>query len=114
MYLFLRMRNENLYAEFHVAYKNLKNSHMKKGLYYISVSLGLLFFSCTKDISSYNKETKRAADVPAGTLFSNATRNLSDNLCSASVNLNPFRFIVKHWAMATYQDDGTKRFIGLF
>ncbi len=99
------MRNENLYAEFHVAYKNLKNSHMKKGLYYISVSLGLLFFSCTKDISSYNKETKRAADVPAGTLFSNATRNLSDNLCSASVNLNPFRFIVKHWAMATYQDE---------
>lgn len=61
--------------------------------------------SCTKDISSFNEETKQAANVPAGTLFSNAVRNVSDALASASVNTNPLRFTIKHWAMAVYQDE---------
>lgn len=78
---------------------------MKRIIAFLTI-LGCFFISsCTKDISNLNNETKRPANVPAGTLFSNATRNLSDNLVSASVNLNPFRFIVKHWAMATYQDE---------
>ncbi|WP_245605250.1 SusD/RagB family nutrient-binding outer membrane lipoprotein [Niabella soli] len=58
-----------------------------------------------------NKETKRAAAVPAGTLFSNATRNLADNLASASVNTNPLRFTVKHWAATTYQDEPRYDFV---
>ncbi|MCC6286667.1 MAG: SusD/RagB family nutrient-binding outer membrane lipoprotein [Chitinophagaceae bacterium] len=78
---------------------------MKKLLISLSILPVLFIASCTKDITSYNKETKRASSAPAGTLFANATRNLSDNLASASVNLNPFRFIVKHWAMTTYQDE---------
>ncbi|MEO6232636.1 MAG: SusD/RagB family nutrient-binding outer membrane lipoprotein [Ferruginibacter sp.] len=86
---------------------------MKK-LIYLSLSVCLLA-SCTKDITSLNEETKKPANVPAGTLFSNATRNLSDPLASASVNTDVFRFVVKHWAMVTYQDevqyDFTTRFI---
>jgi hypothetical protein len=86
---------------------------MKK-LIYMAFGLFLLS-SCTKDITSLNKETKLPANVPAGSLFSNATRNLSDPLASASVNTNVFRFVVKHWAMVTYQDevqyDFTTRFI---
>lgn len=78
---------------------------MKKLIVYIAILQGIFIASCTKDISSYNDQTKRAALVPAGTLFSNASRNLSDNLVSASVNTNPFRFVVKHWAMTTYQDE---------
>jgi hypothetical protein len=81
---------------------------MKKILVVIMSVLTVV--SCTKDISSYNKETKRAASVPAGTLFANATRNLADNLASASVNTNPFRFVVKHWSMATYQDEAQYNF----
>lgn len=74
---------------------------MKKLIY---LSFGLfLFASCTKDITSLNAETKRPANVPPGTLFSNATRTISSTLASASVNLNVFRFINKHWAMVTYQ-----------
>ncbi|MEO6704626.1 MAG: SusD/RagB family nutrient-binding outer membrane lipoprotein [Ginsengibacter sp.] len=76
---------------------------MRKLIY---VTLGLfLLASCTKDISSLNNETKAPAKVPAGTLFSSATRVLSDNLASASVNTNVFRFVVKHWSMVTYQDE---------
>jgi hypothetical protein len=76
---------------------------MKKLLFIIAS--GLFFVSCTKNISQFNDETKRPANVPAPTLFSNATRNLSDALASASVNTNVFRFTVKHWAMAVYQDE---------
>jgi hypothetical protein len=65
----------------------------------------LVGISCTKDISRFNEETKRPATVPGGTLFSNGVRNVSDALASASVNTNPFRFVVKHWAMAVYQDE---------
>ena len=76
---------------------------MKKIIYLV---IPVLFFSsCTKNISRFNEETKRAANVPAGTLFSNATRNVADALASASVNTNVFRFTVKHWAMAVYQDE---------
>ena len=76
---------------------------MKKLIFLIVTVLFLT--ACTKNISRFNEETKRAANVPAGTLFSNAVRNVSDVLASGSVNTNPFRFAVKHWAMAVYQDE---------
>ncbi len=76
---------------------------MKKLLY---LPLGLfLFASCTKDLSSLNEQTKAASSVPAGALFASASRELSDELAEASVNINIFRFVVKHWAMVTYQDE---------
>src|SRR4051794_15340065 len=71
-------------------------------LFFIPVAL---LVSCEKNIQKYNEFTKSAAIVPAGTLFANATRNVSDILASASVNTNPLRFTVKHWAMAVYQDE---------
>lgn len=76
---------------------------MKK-LAYITIPL-LMLAACTKDISSFNDETKRPAIVPAGPLFSNAVKTLADNYGSGSVNVNVFRFTVKHWAMAVYQDE---------
>jgi hypothetical protein len=76
---------------------------MKK-LAYILLPV-LLLSACTKDISRFNEETKRPAVVPAGPLFSNAVKSLADVLASGSVNTNVFRFTVKHWAMAVYQDE---------
>lgn len=68
--------------------------------------LSVLFLTaCTKDISRFNEETKKPASVPAGPLFSNALKTLADGLASSSVNVNVFRFTVKHWAMAVYQDE---------
>lgn len=86
---------------------------MKRILY---ILLPVLFLTaCTKDISRFNEETKRPAKVPAGPLFSNAVKTVADGLANASVNVNVFRFTVKHWAMAVYQDeaqyDFTTRFI---
>jgi hypothetical protein len=76
---------------------------MKK--YLISSALFLTLFSCTKDITRFNQETKNPAIVPAETLFSNGLRNMVDNLASANVNRNVFRFTVQHWAATTYQDE---------
>ena len=76
---------------------------MKK-LAYILLPV-LLLSACTKDISRFNEETKKPATVPAGPLFSNAVKSLADVLASGSVNTNVFRFTVKHWAMAVYQDE---------
>lgn len=81
---------------------------MKK-LLYIALPV-LLLTACTKDISRFNEETKKPANVPGGTLFSNSVKNLSDVLASGSVNTNVFRFTVKHWAMAVYQDEAQYNF----
>ncbi|HCE55987.1 MAG TPA: SusD/RagB family nutrient-binding outer membrane lipoprotein [Lutibacter sp.] len=77
---------------------------MKK-IFILIISIILLFSGCTKDITDYNEETKRAAVVPQGPLFTNAVKNLSDGLASASVNTNIFRHIVKHWGQAVIQEE---------
>lgn len=60
---------------------------------------------CTKDIERFNTDTKNATSAPAGTLFSNAVRNLADNLTTPNVNRNVFRLVVQHWATTTYTDE---------
>jgi hypothetical protein len=79
---------------------------MKK-LLIIALSVSFLGMSCTKDITRFNEQTKRAASgaVPGETLFSNATKNFVDVLASPNVNINVFRFTVQHWAATTYQDE---------
>jgi hypothetical protein len=69
-----------------------------------------LLQSCTKNIQDVNTETKRPTSAPPGALFANSVRNLSDGLANASVNINVFRFTVKHWAMTTYQDEARYNF----
>jgi hypothetical protein len=76
-----------------------------KALYKIWAFVLLLTASCTKNIDSLNQESKRAAAVPAGTLFNNAVKTLSDGMTSANVNVNIFRHVVKHWAQATNQEE---------
>ena len=76
---------------------------MKK--YLIIFSASLLLAACTKNISTFNEEKKKAANVPAGSLFANATKNLTDYLASTSVNINVFRLVTQQWATTTYQDE---------
>jgi hypothetical protein len=70
----------------------------------------LLLAACTKDISRFNNDQKKPTLVPGSMLFSNATRNMSDGLINASVNVNVFRFTVNQWAMAVYQDEAQYNF----
>ncbi len=83
---------------------------MKKIILYMLT--GVVFLSaCTSDITDFNEETKRAATVPQGPLFTNALKNMSDGLASASVNVNTFRHFIKHWGQAVIQEDAQYDYI---
>lgn len=75
--------------------------------------------SCTKDISSYNEQTKAAADVPGYTLFSNGLRHLTYGLTTPNVNRNVLRMTVQHWTTTSYAgepryDFDTRNITGLW
>ena len=77
----------------------------------ISLLIMVLCGACTQDITDLNQETKRAANIPPGPLFTNAIKNLSDGLASASVNVNIFRHIVKYWGQAVIQQEAQYDYI---
>src|SRR5262249_38916909 len=81
---------------------------MKKSILYIFPAL-LLFGACTKDISSYNNQTKKAAVVPAAPLFTNGTRGLSDQLASIGGG-NITLHIVGYFAQAVIEDNAQYNF----
>lgn len=76
---------------------------MKKLLFYIAPLL--LLASCAKSLDDYNYDQKNPTVIPAGPLFSNALKQLSDNVTTPSVNINVFRFWVQQWTTTTYQDE---------
>lgn len=77
---------------------------MKKILL-ITTIIVLATFSCKKDLTSLNEDTKDARKVPAEALFANAQKNLSDLLASTNVNTNIFRLISQQWTETTYTDE---------
>jgi len=81
---------------------------MKKSIFYILPAV-LIFGACTKDISSYNNQTKKAAVVPAAPLFTNASRNLSDQLATISGS-NITTHIVGYFAQAVIEDNAQYNF----
>lgn len=76
---------------------------MKKLLYILILSI--VAFSCDKNLTDLNVDRKRASDVPAPTLFSNAQKNLTDVVTSSNVNLNIFRLVSQYWTQTTYTDE---------
>jgi len=61
--------------------------------------------SCTKHIADLNVDPKRPLVVPSYTLFSNAQKNMVDQVTSSSVNFNVFRLIAQQWTETTYTDE---------
>jgi len=62
-------------------------------------------FSCTNNLTNLNKDTKNATEVPPETLFSNAQKNLVDQMSSTNVNVNIFKMIAQYWTETTYTDE---------
>ncbi len=65
----------------------------------------LLLAGCKKDITTLNNDTKRPTMVPAGSLFTYATKSYSDAITDPNINVNFLRFTVSQWASVTYQDE---------
>ncbi|HEY4289486.1 MAG TPA: SusD/RagB family nutrient-binding outer membrane lipoprotein [Puia sp.] len=81
---------------------------MKKSIFYILPAV-LLLGACTKNITSYNIQTKKPAVVPAATLYTNATRNMSDQLASIGGG-NITLHIVGYMGQAVIEDNAQYNF----
>lgn len=64
----------------------------------------LVIASCTK-LEDLNKNTKEPTEVPGVTLFSNAQKNLADQIASTNVNRNVFKLWAEYWTETTYTDE---------
>ncbi|MDX2305928.1 MAG: SusD/RagB family nutrient-binding outer membrane lipoprotein [Microscillaceae bacterium] len=73
-----------------------------KFIYLILFSLG--FFACD-DLTDINVNPKAATKVEAVTLFSNAQKNLVDQMTTPSVNTGIFRLLSQYWTETTYTDE---------
>lgn len=60
--------------------------------------------SCKK-LEELNVDKKNAAEAPSETLFSNAQKNLVDQVTTSSVNFNVLRLFSQYWAATTYPDE---------
>jgi hypothetical protein len=64
-----------------------------------------LLTACVDSLDDYNVDTKKATEVPAVTLFSNALKGMIDVIVTPSVNNNNFRLYVQQWSTTTYLDE---------
>lgn len=72
---------------------------------FLSMVVFASLYSCTDDITGLNQNTKDATVVPAQYLFTNAEKNIVDQMVSTNVNQNVFRLFVQHWTETTYTDE---------
>lgn len=61
--------------------------------------------SCKKNIQELNINPNRPLDVPSGSLFANASVDLSDMMAHTNVNYNNFRLFVQYWTETIYRDE---------
>ena len=81
---------------------------MKKSILYILPAV-LLFGACTKDISSYNDQTKKAAVVPPAPLFTNGMLSLTNQLANNGGG-NITLHIVQYMAQSIIEDNAQYNF----
>lgn len=72
--------------------------------------------SCVSDDPTYNDDKDKSYDVPSETLFTNAEKELADQLTTPSVNQSVLRYASQYWAATQYNTEArfniTQRRIG--
>lgn len=68
------------------------------------LAIFILVASCGK-LEDLNKNTKDPAEVSGESLFTNAQKNLFDQMVNSNVNTNVFRLIIQYWTETTYTDE---------
>lgn len=76
---------------------------MKK--YIIIFLLALSYVACTKDFEAYNTDQKNPSNVAGEALFTNAQKDLVDQISSTNVNLNIWKLFAQYWTQTTYTDE---------
>jgi hypothetical protein len=75
-----------------------------KRLIYILLVL-FVVSSCSDDFEEMNTDKKNPVKVPSETLFTNAQRELADQLASINVNMNVFKLFAQYITETTYTDE---------
>ena len=72
----------------------------------IVIAVGvILSISACKKLEDLNIDKKNASEVPSATLFSNAQKNLMDQVYTPLVNNNVLRLFAQQWTETTYTDE---------
>ena len=71
-------------------------------LFIISLFAGGLVSSCTKNIQNLNIDTKHPVAVPATSLFLGGEKNLSDDVTTTNIGVEPFRVFAQTWTETQY------------
>ncbi len=77
---------------------------MKK-IYLIILITGLVIYGCTDKFDDYNEDDKNPPEVPGESLFSNAQKELCDQITIPEVNRNIFNLWAQYWTETTYTDE---------
>lgn len=77
---------------------------MKKLILSIT-AVSLFMTSCVSDDPTYNNDQDKSYDVPSETLFTNAEKELTDQLVTPSVNLSVLRYASQYWAATQYNTE---------
>jgi hypothetical protein len=79
---------------------------MKKK-YLILMVLVASLASCTDKFEEFNTDGKSPTIVPGESLFTNAQKQLSDQVSSTEVNLNVWKLFSQYWTETTYTNEAT-------
>lgn len=77
---------------------------MKKIILALIVLIGFST-ACTDDYEDFNTDKKNPVEVPGEMLFSNAQKELGDQVASTNVNLNVWKLFAQYWTETTYTDE---------
>ncbi|KAA6329776.1 hypothetical protein EZS27_021448 [termite gut metagenome] len=77
---------------------------MKK-IYILFLAVLPLLSACTDKFEEFNEEQKKPSIVAGESLFSNAQKDLIDQISSTNVNRNIFKLWTQYWTETTYLDE---------
>jgi len=78
---------------------------MKKISILFLVLTSLMLGSCTKNFEDMNTDKKNPSNVDGAFLFSNAEKELMDQISNTNVNLNVWKLFSQYWTETTYTDE---------
>lgn len=73
--------------------------------------MSVLVICACDPLTDLNEDIKNPAEVPASSLFTNATVSLMDFMTETNVNVNNFRLWSQQWAQTTYPDESNYQLV---
>ncbi len=77
---------------------------MKK-IILVLFTFSVILSSCTKNFEDFNTDKKNPPKVAGEFLFTNAQKELVDQISSTNVNLNVWKLFAQYWTETTYTDE---------